>query len=119
MPRAAGHRPPWVVRSLIAAVAVAAAAVVWRGDGGPGTIAPAAGPPVPPPTRVCVTGRGFCPVGPVRAGDPCSCPDLLAGNVPGRVELVGSGAGDSGATRGWPDRHAGDPLDGLGPLVGP
>lgn len=75
-------------------------------------------PSEPPLARVCVTRHGFCPVGLVRVGDPCSCPDTLYGNVPGRVELVRD-ASNQAKTRNWPERYLEDPLENLGPLVGP
>lgn len=70
------------------------------------------------PARVCVTQLGMCPVGLVRRGDPCTCPDTLYGNVPGQVESV-RGTPEPVDTRKWPARDVEDPLEGLGPLVGP
>jgi hypothetical protein len=37
---------------------------------------------------VCVTPDGLCPSPPTRTGDPCSCPHLLRGLVPGHVERL-------------------------------
>ena len=75
----------------------------------PATTAPAA-PPVPSsPERVCVTPAGLCPIGLVRAGDPCTCPDPLHGNVAGHVEPVG-GPPTRTRPRDWPSE---DPLDTL------
>jgi hypothetical protein len=73
--------------------------------GGPLPAVPfAAAPPVAPstPARVCVTRRGLCPVGPVRAGDPCRCPDPLHGSVPGHVEPVGGPPARATRSRDWP-----------------
>ena len=41
---------------------------------------------------VCVTRHGLCQAPIARAGDPCSCPHLLRGSVPGHVELGGAPA---------------------------
>jgi hypothetical protein len=73
--------------------------------------------------RVCVTRQGVCPVGPLRVGGPCGCPDPLRGSVPGHVEPVG-GAPVRAGSRDWPSREAeedepDDPLAGLSPLHGP
>ena len=59
--------------------------------------------------RACVTRRGLCPIGLVRAGDPCSCPDPLHGSVSGHVEPVG-GPPTRTQPRDWPSE---DPLDTL------
>jgi hypothetical protein len=59
--------------------------------------------------RGCVTPRGMCAIGRVRAGDPCSCPDSLHGSMPGHVELVG-GPLAHGHSRDWPSVAAEDPL---------
>ena len=64
------------------------------------------------PARVCVTRRGLCPIGLVRAGDPCSCPDPLRGSISGHVEPVG-GPLVRGHSRDWPSEEA------EGPLLGP
>ena len=79
----------------------------------PAVTAPAA-PLLAPstPARACVTRRGLCPIGLVRAGDPCSCPDPLHGSVSGHVEPVG-GPLVRGHSRDWPSEEAEDPL--LGP----
>jgi hypothetical protein len=68
----------------------------------------AAAPPVAPsaPARVCVTRRGLCPVGPVRAGDPCRCPDPLHGSAPGHVEPVGGPLARATRSRDWPSEGA-------------
>ena len=66
----------------------------------PDTARPAAATPLDP-ERVCVTRAGLCPIGAVRAGDPCTCPDPVRGNVAGHVETV---AGPPAVTnpRDWP-----------------
>ena len=51
--------------------------------------------------RVCVTRRSLCPIGLVRAGDPCSCPDPLHGSISGHVEPVGGPLAYPGS-RNWP-----------------
>jgi hypothetical protein len=63
------------------------------------------------PARVCVTRHGLCPIGLVRAGDPCRCPDSLHGSVPGRVEMVGGPPAPT-RLRDRPSEEAGDPLFG-------
>jgi hypothetical protein len=64
------------------------------------------------PARVCVTRHGLCPIGPVRAGDPCRCPDPLHGGVSGHVEPVG-GPLAYPRSRDWPsEEEAEDPLFG-------
>ena len=63
------------------------------------------------PARVCVTRRGMCPIGLVRAGDPCSCPNSLRGSVSGHVESVG-GPLARAHSRDWPSEEAEDPLFG-------
>jgi hypothetical protein len=70
----------------------------------------AAAPPVALsiPARVCVTRRGLCPVGPVRAGDPCRCPDPLRGSAPGHVEPVGGPLARATRSRDWPNEEAED-----------
>ena len=54
--------------------------------------------------RVCVTRRSLCPIGLVRAGDPCSCPDPLHGSVSGHVEPVG-GPLAYPHSRNWPSEE--------------
>ena len=78
----------------------------------PAVTAPAA-PLLTPsiPARACVTRRGLCPIGLVRAGDPCSCPDPLHGSVSGHVEPVG-GPLVRGHSRDWPSEEAEGPLFG-------
>jgi hypothetical protein len=66
-----------------------------------------------PVARVCVTRRGLCPIGLVRAGDPCSCPDPLQGGVSGHVEPVG-GPLAYPHSRNWPSEEEAEK-----PLFGP
>src|SRR5215212_1876244 len=54
--------------------------------------------------RVCVTRRGLCPTGLVRAGDPCRCPDPLHGSVSGHVEPAG-GPFAYPHSRNWPSEE--------------
>lgn len=63
------------------------------------------------PKRVCVTRAGLCPVGTVRAGDPCTCPDPVQGNVGGHVETV-RGPPVVTNLRDWPGGGAEDLLYG-------
>ena len=51
------------------------------------------------PVRMCVTRYGYCPIGPLRAGDPCGCPHTLRGSVPGKVRVLDSAAATDG--RPW------------------
>jgi hypothetical protein len=76
----------------------------------PAVTAPAA-PLLTPSTsaRACVTRRGLCPIGLIRAGDLCRCPDPLHGSVSGHVEPVG-GPLVRGDSRDWPGEEAEDPL---------
>ena len=111
----------WPRRMLLAAalaiVALLAAPALHLGQRAvrPVAVLPAATDPVATipgrsiTERVCVTRAGFCPIGPVRAGDPCSCPDPLHGNVGGHVETVGGPLAHP-KSRDWP---GGDGVDGL------
>ena len=63
------------------------------------------------PGRVCVTRAGLCPIGAVRIGDPCTCPDPLQGNVVGHVEVVGGPPAITNP-RDWPGGDAEDLLYG-------
>ncbi|MEK0083152.1 hypothetical protein [Benzoatithermus flavus] len=50
--------------------------------------------------RVCVTRYGICS-GPVaRVGDPCTCPHVLRGLVPGHIEILGASSTHP-ASRDW------------------
>ena len=109
----AKRRPPWIVRSLIALTVIMVAAVLWHSWTRPPAEALVATPPNVPPARICVTRHGACPIGLVRAGDPCTCWYSIHGNVRGRVELV-RGAND----RNRPGQDE-DPLESLCPLYGP
>ncbi len=73
-----------------------------------------------PLARMCVTRSGMCPIGlvPIPAGDPCGCPDLLHGSVPGYVELL-VGSSIRTGLHGWPKQEAKDPLTDLDLLGGP
>jgi hypothetical protein len=115
--------PSWML--LPAAMAITAATflalpAVQPGNralrhGGPPPAVPfASAPPVAPstPARVCVTRRGLCPVGPVRAGDPCRCPDPLHGSALGHVEPVGGPLARATRSRDWPSEGAEDFLFG-------
>jgi hypothetical protein len=114
--------PPWML--LLAAMAIAAtflavpavqlgSRALEHGVALPAVAAPAA-PLLTPstPARACVTRRGLCPIGLVRAGDPCSCLDPLHGSMVGHVEPVG-GPLARGHSRDWPSAA------GEGPLLGP
>ena len=115
--------PRWM---LVAAVmAITAATFLALPAGQPGNRALRHGAPLPavpfaaaplftPPTpaRVCVTRRGLCPIGPVRAGDPCRCPDPLHGSAPGHVEPVGGPPARATRSRDWPSEGAEDFLFG-------
>jgi hypothetical protein len=63
------------------------------------------------PRRVCVTRAGLCPTGTVRAGDPCTCPNPVQGNVPGHVETI-DGPPAIAKSRDWPGGGAEDLLYG-------
>jgi hypothetical protein len=108
--------PRWML--LAAATAIAAATFLALTAVQPGNLAlqhrvprPAVTAVVAPlftpstPARVCVTRHGLCPIGPVRAGDPCRCPDPLHGSVSGHVEPVG-GPLAYPRSRNWPSEEA-------------
>ena len=63
------------------------------------------------PARACVSRHGPCPIGPVRADDPCSCPDPLLGSMAGHVEPV-AGPLVRAHSRDWPSGEAAGPLFG-------
>lgn len=92
---------------LVAVLAVAAVALavpaLQRGQGVTRqTAAPSAATAGPANLlRVCVTRAGLCPIGAVRAGDPCTCSDPLRGTVTGHVETVG-GPPAAASPRDWP-----------------
>lgn len=82
-------RTPWPTLLFLAGIAgaiFAATSLGWHrhlqttGD----RPLPVAGAPI-----ICVTPQGLCPTAASRVGDPCSCPNLLRGMVPGHIERVG------------------------------
>lgn len=50
--------------------------------------------PARPEPGVCVTPAGICNAPWVPTGDPCGCPTLLHGTVPGHVERLSVPAGE-------------------------
>jgi hypothetical protein len=115
--------PSWMLLSAVMAITAAAFLALPAVQSGNralrhGGVLPAvpfaAAPPVASsiPARVCVTRRGLCPVGPVRAGDPCRCPDPLRGSAPGHVEPVGGPPARATRSRDWPSEEAEDLLFG-------
>ena len=82
----AQRQMPWPAMLLLAAVAAAiygATSFGWRPSAPPAVGAASSGP------SVCVTRYVLCGTRPGRAGDPCSCPHLLRGMVPGHIERLG------------------------------
>ena len=84
-------RASWLTLLLLAALAAgiwAATGLGWR-SWSPSHRAVVA-EPAPAAGRqahsVCVTPVAICPSLPARSGDPCSCPNLLRGMVPGHIE---------------------------------
>lgn len=84
-------RASWLTPLLLAALAAA----IWAATGlGWRSWAPSHRAAVPGPVpaaaplarSVCVTPVAICPSLPARSGDPCTCPNLLRGLVPGHVE---------------------------------
>lgn len=62
---------------------------------------------------VCVTRYVLCSARPGRTGDPCACPHLLRGMVPGHIERLGQ-APVLPDSRDWDDSAPADgPDDGL------
>lgn len=110
--------PSWLLISFLGLAAVLAALGVWCSLDQPTQPMTFVVAPALPTARACVTRYGFCPVGMVRAGDPCRCPDTLRGSVPGHVELI-SGAVGQGSGRHWPNRLGAEPRETLGPRFGP
>lgn len=87
--------PTLMFLSLAVALVYAAANTGWRPHrtpmAGRATIEPPAAAAVRASNiklRMCVSPAGLCAAPPLRLGDPCSCPDLLRGLVPGRIELL-------------------------------
>src|SRR5215212_3430182 len=106
--------PRWLLLSAVMAIIVAFLALpaVQLGNRTfqhrgplPAVTAPAA-PLLTPSTsaRACVTRRGLCPIGLVRAGDLCRCPDPLHGSVSGHVEPAG-GPFAYPHSRNWPSEE--------------
>lgn len=94
----AQRRPLWPTLLLLGALAMlilVATSVDLRH-----TLAPRAEAPLPAEgmaalerkieARVCVTRYGICAGPAARVGDPCTCPHVLRGLVPGHVEVLGS-----------------------------
>lgn len=110
--------PRWVLLAVVLAIVLVllASPALHLGERAAGH---ATAPPAPAtaraglfdPGRVCVTRAGLCPIGAVRAGDPCTCPDPLQGNVVGHVEAVG-GPPVVTNPRDWPGGDAEDLLYG-------
>lgn len=115
----AQRRSLWPALLLVAGAAAAIYGVAdpaRRAHGPPARSAPHASP-VPPKALqpggtmrygpalagggVCVTRHGLCQAPIARAGDPCSCPHLLRGSVPGHVERLG-GAPARLRSSDWP-----------------
>lgn len=61
--------------------------------------------------RLCVTADGVCRAAALPIGDPCTCPDLLRGLVPGRVELPDTSELHPGAGVGPNRTLSQDPYD--------
>jgi len=84
-------RASWLTPLLLAAMATAiwaATGLGWR-SWSPPHRAVMADPALvvgPQAHSVCVTPVAICASLPARSGDPCSCPNLLRGMVPGHVE---------------------------------
>lgn len=82
----AQRQSPWLAMLLLAAVAAViygATSFGWR-PSAPSVVGTDSGP------SVCVTRYVLCGTLPGRAGDPCSCPHLLRGTVPGHIERLGN-----------------------------
>lgn len=83
-------RSPWPALLFLGAIAAAifaATSLGWRGHlqtMGDRRVPTAGGP------SICVTPQGLCQTQASRAGDPCSCPHLLRGMVPGHIERLGA-----------------------------
>jgi len=72
--------------AAVAAAIYGATSFGWR-PSAPPAVEDARGVDVGP--SVCVTRHVLCGTRPGRAGDPCSCPHLLRGMVPGHIERLG------------------------------
>ena len=106
------HRRFWIIPALIITAGLTTAGVL-HNTARSIAAATVVVPQEMPPARVCVTRKSFCPIGLVRASDPCSCPDTLDGNVPGYVKLV-DGQSTMTTSQAWPDRDGIDLLVNLG-----
>ena len=74
--------------------------------------------PVAEVTSICVTRQGLCQAPASRAGDPCSCPNLLRGMVPGHIERLGAPPVRS-QSDDWASPEADDPIYDWEVLVAP
>ena len=86
----ARRRSPWATLLFLGALATAILATTslgWR-DHSRATSGRQPAPTVG--AGVCVTPQGLCQAPASRAGDPCSCPHLLRGMVPGHIERLGT-----------------------------
>ena len=112
-----------LVLAAAAAAIYAATGFGWRSwspaHRTPATVAgPALIEPAAAPYSVCVTPQGLCPSLPARSGDPCSCPHLLRGMVPGHVERA-VGAPALPRSRDWAAPPDPDGANRWEALVGP
>ena len=87
-----GWRCHAVKAALVAVTALGAAATVTVVAGE--DVSERAAPPLPR-AWVCVTPESFCATVPKPTGDPCSCPDPLAGWMPGRTLVYAPGEADN------------------------
>jgi hypothetical protein len=109
-------RSPWpalLLLGVIAALIFGATSLGWQGRTPAVGSTAAVGRP-----GVCVTRQGLCQAPPARAGDPCSCPHLLRGMVPGHVELLGDTPTLPGS-RDWSGREPPDEASDRSGLAGP
>ena len=109
---------PWPTFLLLGAVAAAiygATSFGWRQPALPPAVGTRADTGKP---NVCVTRYVLCATRPGRAGDPCSCPHLLRGMVPGHIERVGEVPALPGSDD-WDDSSPADSHDDLDSLRGP
>jgi hypothetical protein len=83
-------RSPWVAALFLGALAAlifATTSLGWRDQRHAARDRPLAQVGGP---STCVTPQGLCQAAASRAGDPCSCPNLLRGMVPGHIERLGA-----------------------------
>ena len=125
-----GRRPRWA--AILIASLVASSAVALFAELGPTArralpvalarewVPPSSRPALvsaAEPLRMCSTRYGYCPVGPLRAFDPCRCPHPLRGSVPGKVWVLGGTLpADHG---GWAGDLVVEPGRKLGPQEPP